>query len=120
MQGDYVNEVIRLLNQLAESSPRKERPRAAALARQMLKWAWKEAESPESMCDPVALTTVVNGRLLPIVLESYSASPDETRAIVQRLLQKQFGSERASPKDAMYMWRGAKEHRRCRPIRQSM
>jgi hypothetical protein len=107
MQGDYVNEMIRLLNQLAEVSPRKEKPRAAVLARQTLYWAWKEADRPESKCDPVALTSVVTGRLLPLILENYSEAPDETRSIVLRLLG-QFGHPNGSPKDAMYVVWGLK------------
>lgn len=107
MQGDYVNEMIRLLNELSEFSLRKEKPRTAALGRQMLYWAWREAEHADSKCDPVALTTVVTGRLLPIILENYSSSPSETRTIVQRLL-KQFGQANSSPKNAMYVAWGLK------------
>ncbi len=107
MDGDLVNEMIRLIALLSEYSSRRERESVARIARGLLYWAWREADRMDSRCDPVTLTTVVTGRLLPVILENYNSAPDESRQIVRRLL-RHFGVESSSPKNAMYIAWGFK------------
>ncbi len=107
MDGDLVNEMVRLISLLSEYSSNQERESVARIARGMLYWAWDEADRPDSRCEPVILTTVVTGRLLPVILENYASAPAESQQIVRKLLG-QFGAENSSPKNAMYIAWGFK------------
>jgi hypothetical protein len=107
MEPEYVQETVRLIASLSELSSRNEIEKVAHLARRTLNWSWNEAEKEESLADPIALTTLVMGRLLPIVLENYKTAVNESRDMVFRLLS-QFGQQNASPKNAFYLAWGIK------------
>lgn len=107
MVPEFANETVRLVALLSELSYSSECEKVARLARRTLNWAWNEAEDPVSLADPETLSTMVTGRMLPIVLENYRTAPGESRDIVLRLLS-QFGKEGASPKNAFYISWGIK------------
>ena len=98
---EFINELVSLLNIVVQSKVTGEDAQIGAIARRLLLWMWRTAESLQKHQGD-QLTGIAAARVMPIVMQLYATDPIASRTIIESALTR-LGSQFSSPHDAFWI-----------------
>jgi hypothetical protein len=100
-QVTFINQILSAMSVLKDGMRANEQGQLNHCARNLIEWSWDfDKDKPAAV--RAELVSVVTGRVLPIVLQTLAAAPEQSSELIKRIIRR-IGTEGASGRELFWI-----------------